>query len=379
MTDRETALHQRFAGTRRVPGAGSASIRRALLVLAALLSCLAGAAAAQTFSRGEPVIGPMPGGSRQGNPLYGMPPGQVLLSAFGERPVFSPDGRRIAFIGKSYGDAYELDLATGAVRNLTAHAPHEGFLRVHYLADGSFLLLGPHQPAETREKTRFGRIELFWMDAKASRPPVPLGVTVFEGIATSRHDNRLAWTEFKLDAAGKPLGTAVNTARVGMVQGQPVLLDRREQAVTTECFAEVQDFLPGDGALTMPCYHYGRGNSGDIVDVVSLDFRSGKITRYPTTPGLYAEVEGLFPDGRRTLVECANDRTAGMELCVLDLDAAHPRYTRLTHITDYGRYKYGNPVVSPDGRTIAAQIGPADVVDAGVGLGIVLMKLAPDF
>jgi len=34
--------------------------------------------------------------------------------------------RKIAFIGKSYGDAYELNLATGAIRNLTAHAPHEG-------------------------------------------------------------------------------------------------------------------------------------------------------------------------------------------------------------------------------------------------------------
>jgi hypothetical protein len=358
------------------PARPGPAIRLFLLALAVLLSCLSGPAAAQTFTRGEPVTGPMPGGSRPGNPLYDMPPGQTLLSAFGERPVFSPDGRKVAFIGKSYGDAYEMDLATGAIRNLTAHAPHEGFLRVHYLADGSFLLLGPHQPAATREQTRFGRIELFWMDAQASKPPVPLGVTVFEGIATSRRENLVAWTQFKLDPAGKPLNTTVYTARVAMVQGRPTLVDRRERGATSECFVEAQDFLPGDRALTMPCYHFGHG---DATDVVSLDFASGKITRYPTTPGLYSEVEGLFPDGRRTLVECANDRTAGMELCVLDLDPVHPRYTRLTHITDYGRWKYGNPVVSPDGRTIAAQVGPADVIDAGVGLGIVLMKLARDF
>lgn len=42
---------------------------------------------------------------------------------------------------------------------------------------------------------------------------------------------------------------------------------------------------------------------------------------------------------------------------------------------DFGRWKYGNPVVSPDGRTIAAQIGSADVIEAGVGQGIVLMRL----
>jgi hypothetical protein len=68
-----------------------------------------------------------------------------------------------------------------------------------------------------------------------------------------------------------------------------------------------------------------------------------------------------------------------MDLCVLDLDPAKPRYTRMTDIVQYGGWKYGNPVVRPDGRMIAAQVGSADVIDAGVGQGIVLMDLAPDF
>jgi len=79
------------------PARPGPAIRLFLLALAVLLSCLSGPAAAQTFTRGEPVTGPMPGGSRPGNPLYDMPPGQTLLSAFGERPVFSPDGRKVAF------------------------------------------------------------------------------------------------------------------------------------------------------------------------------------------------------------------------------------------------------------------------------------------
>jgi hypothetical protein len=35
---------------------------------------------------------------------------------------------------------------------------------------------------------------------------------------------------------------------------------------------------------------------------------------------------------------------------------------------DYGRWKYGNPVVSPNGRAIAAQVGSAEVIDIGVVL-----------
>lgn len=45
------------------------------------------------------------------------------LSAFGEHPAYSLDGKRIAFIGKSYGDAFEIELATGKVRNLTVNFP----------------------------------------------------------------------------------------------------------------------------------------------------------------------------------------------------------------------------------------------------------------
>jgi hypothetical protein len=41
----------------------------------------------------------------------------------------------------------------------------------------------------------------------------------------------------------------------------------------------------------------------------------------------------------------------------------------ITYIVDYGRWKYGNPVVSPNGRAIAAQVGSAEVIDIGQGQG----------
>jgi hypothetical protein len=336
------------------------------------------AAQSEGWGRGDPVPESMPVASKpSGNPLYDMPAGQTLVSAFGERPAFSPDGTKIAFMGKSYGDAFEYDLKTGKTRNLTNHAPNKGFLRVQYMADGNFLLLGPRFPAATREETRFSRVEMFWMDAAASRPPVPLGKTVFEGIAASPDSNLIAWSEISIDPAKKgPASTRLFTARVIAGDGSVRLEGVTKVAETTECFVEAQDFLPGNKAITAPCYTYG---SAERAAVISIDIASGKTTRYPTPGHQYSEVEGLFPDGKRTLVECADDRRKGMDLCVLDLDTAHPRYTRMTNIVRFGPYKYGNPVVRPDGRMIAAQIGPADVIDAGVGDGIVIIDLKPGF
>jgi hypothetical protein len=350
-----------------------------------LLSALAAAALlpsglfAQGFDRGAPVPATLPVGNEAGTPLQDMPPGQRLISAFGERPVFSPKGDKLAFIGKSYGDAFEYDMATGNLRNLTSHAPSEGWLRVHYLSDGSYALLGPRVPAKTRQETRFSRIQLFWMDGKAVRAPAPLGVTVFEGIATSPRSNLVAWSQMTMAANGQPASTTIYTGHIVPRGGSAALEDVRQIVTTTQCFAEAQDFLPGDKGLLMPCYNYGKGPGVAPTKVLSVDFATRKITEYPTPASLYGEVEGIFPDGKRALVECAQESAKGMDICVLDLDPARPRYTRMTNIVRYGGWKYGNPVVRPDGRMIAAQIGSADVIDAGVGQGIVLMELAPGF
>lgn len=318
-------------------------------------------------------------GTKPGNPTFDLPANMRLLSAFGERPVFSPDGTRIAFIGASYGDAYEMDLATGAVRNLTAHAPHNGFLRVHYLPDGNFILMGPRVHGPSREATRNAHIELFWLEAKATASPVALDRTAFEGIAVSPRANLIAWAEIepRAETFGEVKRTVVKVATVAMENGRPVLRGERQVLATdaAQCLVEPQDFLPGDTGLTLPCYYTPFLKRERQTDVMSVDFATGRLTTYPTPAALYGEVEGLFPGGRHTLVECSGDRSAGMDICDLELKADKPRYSRLTRIMDHGRWKYGNPVVSPDGRRIAMQIGSADVVDAGVGQGIVMMDL----
>ena len=357
------------------------------IAVAALAVASAGAAPAALaqgaldFS-GKPLADDLPMGHAPGDPTYDMPAGQRLISAFGERPVFSPDGTKIAFIGHSYGDAFEYDLRTRKLRNLTAHMPHRGFLRVHYLNDGSYILLGPHDPAATMEETRQKRIELFWLDREASMPAVPLRATVFEGLATSRLSNRIAWTENVPTGASRQdvKGTLLKTADVVVAGGMARLANVTEVYTVTDCRAEAQDFLPGDKGVTMPCYNTDAAFKGGVrTQVLSIDLASRAITRYPTPPQLYGEIEGIFPDGKHSLVECSGDRGAGMDLCVLDLKPSAPNYTRITHIMDFGRWKYGNPVVSPDGRTIASQVGSADVVDVGMGLGIVVIDVPAGF
>lgn len=331
---------------------------------------------------GRPLSDALPPGNAPGDPTTLMPKGQRLISAFGERPVFSPDGTKLAFIGHSYGDAFEYDMRTHTLRNLTAHMPHRGFLRVHYLGDGSFLLLGPHEKGATMEETRQKKIEMFWLDRGATQAAVPLGPVVFEGVATSRATNRIAWTEMlpRGSTMASATGTLLRTAEVVIDGGSARLGKVEDVTMFSPCLGEAQDFLPGDKGVTAPCYTMDRAFPGGVrTEVVSVDFASKAVTRYPTPPGLYGEVEGLFPDGKRTLVECSGDRSAGMDLCVLDLKVRDPRYTRITRIMDFGRWKYGNPVVSPDGRTIAAQVGSADVIDVGMGLGIVLIDVPAGF
>jgi len=351
---------------------------KALRMMLALTGIAIACSAHAQITLNEPVKGPIAVGNKPGNPLTEMPDGQHLISPFGERPVFSPDGRKIAFIADSYGDAYEYDMATGKIRNLTAHMAHRGFLRIHYLADGSYLLLGPRLRGKTAAETRESHIELFWMNKDADQPPVALGVTVWEGIATSRLSNRVAWGELAPAGASGPefKGIAMKQAEVVVDGAGARLANVKDIATINECWVEAQDFLPGDKGLTMPCYHIGSAHPAGVgTEVLSIDFATKKITRYPTPPELYGEVEAIFPDSKRTLVECSSDRAAGMDLCILELKADRPKYTRLTHIMDYGRWKYGNPVISPDGKKIASSIGPADVPEPGMALGIVLIDL----
>ena len=132
-------------------------------------------------------------GRKAGNPETELPSNVAPLTGFGERAAWSPDDRRIAFMSKSFGDAFEIDLASRRIRLLTGHFPHPGFLRVQYLPSGDFFLIGARTFTDIRT-TRSRDQEMWVLKADASAPPMSLGHKISEGVAISRRAMRIAWS-----------------------------------------------------------------------------------------------------------------------------------------------------------------------------------------
>ena len=68
------------------------------------------------------------GTQRTGRPEDNLTANIKQLTWFGERASWSPDGQRIAFMSKSFGHAFEIDLSTRRIR-LLRHYPNPGYLR----------------------------------------------------------------------------------------------------------------------------------------------------------------------------------------------------------------------------------------------------------
>ncbi|MEO8622958.1 MAG: hypothetical protein ABI625_17930 [bacterium] len=306
------------------------------------------------------------------------PPAEISqLTGFGERPVWSPDGKRIAFMSKSFGDAFEIDLTTHLTRLLTGHFRHAGFLRVHYLPNGDYFLIGARD-FKNINTTRGSDQEMWVMKAGARSAPVPLGHKISEGVAISRNMH-IAWANTRGQYPELlPQGESViYMADIVYVDGVPQLANKKEilRAKGPECSLEAQDFRRDDKELVYVCYR-----AGDKADVFGLDIASGAITTYLKVPGEYNEVEGISPDGQWSLVESSRDQGANrqdshhIDLWKLQLVPNSTDYVRMTRWGDYDGFKASNPTVSPDGKWFAFQSARSTDA-AGVGYGIFLYRL----
>ena len=84
-------------------------------------------------------------------------------------------GLRIAFNESNYGDVCEINIETREVRNLTKDlGTHHSFLRVLFLPNGDYILIGPKE-FKDRYISRRVESELWIMDKDAKYPPKPLG------------------------------------------------------------------------------------------------------------------------------------------------------------------------------------------------------------
>jgi Tol biopolymer transport system component len=318
----------------------------------------------------------VPQGTKQGSPEENLPSNITRMTYFGERASWSPDGRRIAFMEKSFGDAYEVDVSTKAIRLLT-HYPHPGFLRVQYLSNGDYFLIGARTFTDI-QATR-GRDQEMWIlkhDFKPGDRAVPLDHKISEGVAISRSAMKIAWSNTRgqypdLLQEGE---SVIYTADVVYDGGMAKLANKKEvlRAKAPECTLEAQDFRNNDTELIYTCYR------SPFADVLGVDLASGRITVYRKLPGEYNEVEGIFPDGRYTLVESSRAQSQQnsnyIDIWKLRLEPNSTDFTRVTHWGEYAGYKASNPVVSPDGRRMAFQSARSKDA-AGVGYGIFVMDL----
>jgi len=312
-------------------------------------------------------------GGKIGSPEQHLPPDIIQLTAFGERASWSPDGRRIAFMSKSFGDAFVVDAGTKMIRLLT-HYPNPGYLRVQYLPNGDFFLIGARTFTDIRT-TRSRDQEMWVLKADGTGQPQPLGHKISEGVAISRKTSKIAWSNTRGQypdqlAEGE---SVIYTADIVQENGRAALANKKEvlRAKAPECTLEAQDFRRNDEELIYTCYR------SPFADVFGIDLKTGRVTTYLKIAGEYNEVEGIFPDGEHALVESSREQTQQnsnyIDIWKLKLEPDSRSFVRLTRWGDYPGFKASNPVVSPDGGTIAFQSARSSD-PAGVGYGIFLLK-----
>jgi Tol biopolymer transport system component len=300
------------------------------------------------------------------SPLDELPAHIKHITQFGQRADWSHDGKRILFIEKTFGDVYEVELETKIIRPVTHHYYHEGYTRALYLTNGDILLSGARQfDSQNPQASRSERnAELWVLNKDLTSAPVPLGEKCSEGPAVSRKNMRIAWTQ----------GGAFYLADIVYTNGKPELANKKkildEQDLPFKCSLETQNFRPPDEKeLIFSAYNY-RGT-----EVMGLDIKTGKVVNYSLSDE-YDEPEGIFPDGKHTLVECDKHSGQGIhynDIYKLALDGSG-QTERLTFFADYPGYKSTNPVVSDDGRYMAFQYAKRGD-PAGVGRGILIFDL----
>ena len=311
-------------------------------------------------------------------PDQNLPPHIRRLSWFGERADFSRDGRRVLFLSKTLGDAMEIEIETGIIRNLTAHYPHHGYTRALYLANGDILLSGPVEFDPADPGAARTNSWLFVLKPGSNNAPHALHVKCAEGPAVSRTRMHIAWSYRAAQFPGEmAIGSSqLHEGDVVYEAGIPRLINRRQildsRDLPFDATLEPQNFRPPlEQELIFSAYDY------QGTEAFGIDLSTGELTNYSKAPGVYTEPEGIFASGDYTTVESDLHDPRDWhraDIYQLALDGSG-QMQRLTHFADVPTYRASNPVVSDDERYMAFQMGRSGVA-AGTGYGIFLYDFA---
>jgi hypothetical protein len=305
------------------------------------------------------------------------PPHVRQLTWFGERADWSHEGRKILFVGRTFGDVYEVEVETGIITPVTHHYYHGGYTRALYLSNGDILLSGPAQfnPAEHYEWRRW-KCELWVLGKSLTKPPVKLGTYCFEGPCVSRTKLQIAWTQ-NYGQEAQPTGRFVIwMADIDYSSGKPLLANQRMVIDNTHpaiegAVLENQNFRP-------PLEDEIIFQSTLGVETFGVHLETGEVTNYSQAPDTHEEPEGIYPDGKYTLVESDREASKGkwprnVDFYKLALDGSG-KARRLSFLAESGHWRGTNPVVSDGGKFIAFQVSPAGA-EAGVGVGIYIYDI----
>jgi hypothetical protein len=322
------------------------------------------------------------------SPLDNLPANIEKLTSFGERPSISPDGKEVAFIGKTFGDAFAIDLKTRLIRCLTCEVENSAFLRVMHLSNGDYLLIGPKPGSATKGVNlldlRQQHSDLWILRNKPGAEPEPLGVNIEEGVAVSKRRLKLGWVvSYRQDHKIPDKHYQLFVADLSL-DGAPHLVGTRQvhKSVSPPCHLEAQDFRNDDRELLFQCASFP-GPDDVRAKIVTIDLTSGKLKDHSNAE-VFDEPEGISFDGSWIVVE--SDRQARsrgehawrdgwpIDLYRLELDGTGKKWTRLTSFNDRPGWNAGNAVVSPDGRFMAFAVGRQKDGGhkTGAGLGILL-------
>ncbi|HEX4758099.1 MAG TPA: hypothetical protein VH308_08960 [Terracidiphilus sp.] len=323
------------------------------------------------------------GQRKQGSPLDALPSNIEVLTHFGERADFSPDNQRVAFMDKSFGDAFVIDLKTRIIRCLTCNVPAAAFLRVMHLSNGDYILIGPEKfesPGISRKRDN----ELWYLSSKPGSKPIRLGNRMSEGAAISKRSMLISFSETEGDHPELPKNySRLMVAEVDLSGSTPRLINKKQVYESRDdgCILEAQDFYDNDSKMTFTCYvRRDLAPGGEtLAKVMGIDLATGKVTDFSKAPGTYNECEGIFADGKYAAVEGdrhvdqdgGNHGPRNIDLYKLRLDGTGKDFVRMTNFNDYEGWKASNPVISTDGKIMAFQVAhSAD--NAGVGYGVLL-------